>query len=154
MKDISYKPQFSFWHGPTDQRIIVVNVLILLLQLFPLRFLIQIGSMMIKWNCLNQIKFVLALFMSWVELMWSVFPSWCRTPFWGAWPDFSFNFFCRTFALLIVLEGPLWREDGTVICSAIYQWSESRRNHNRTLLSRLGLLGSLLRLAGITVEVF
>jgi hypothetical protein len=38
---------------------------------------------------------------------------------------------------------PLWREDGSVICSAICQWSESRRTQNSTLLSHLRLLGSL-----------
>jgi hypothetical protein len=55
----------------------------------------------------------------------------------------NFPFFCRKIALLIVLGRPLWREDGSVICSAICQWSESRRTHNRTLLSHLRLLGSL-----------
>jgi hypothetical protein len=34
-------------------------------------------------------------------------------------------------------------EDGSVICSAICQWSDSRRTHNHTLLSHLRLLGSL-----------
>jgi hypothetical protein len=37
----------------------------------------------------------------------------------------------------------LWREDGSVICCAICEWSESRRTHNHTLLSHLRLLGSL-----------
>jgi hypothetical protein len=54
-----------------------------------------------------------------------------------------FPFFCRTIALLFVLGRPLWREDWSVICSAICQWSESRRTHNQTLLSYLRLLGSL-----------
>jgi hypothetical protein len=31
---------------------------------------------------------------------------------------FLFPFFCRTIALLFVLGRPLWREDGSVICSA------------------------------------
>jgi hypothetical protein len=56
---------------------------------------------------------------------------------------FLFPFFCRTIVLLFVLGPPLWREDGSVICSAICQWSESRKTHNHTLLSRLRLLGSL-----------
>jgi hypothetical protein len=30
---------------------------------------------------------------------------------------------------------PLWREDGSAICSAIAQWSQSRRICNHTLLS-------------------
>jgi hypothetical protein len=53
-----------------------------------------------------------------------------------------FSFFCRKIALLFVLGRPLWREDGSVICSAICQWSESRRARNHTLLSHLRLLGS------------
>jgi hypothetical protein len=56
---------------------------------------------------------------------------------------FIFPFFCRTIALIFILGHPLWREDGSVICSAICQWSESRRPHNHTLLSHLRLLGSL-----------
>jgi hypothetical protein len=55
---------------------------------------------------------------------------------------FLFPFFCRTIALFLVLGRPLWREDGSVICSAICQWSESRRTHNHTLLSHLRLLHS------------
>jgi hypothetical protein len=39
------------------------------------------------------------------------------------------------------LGRPLW-EDGSVICSAIRQWSESRRTHNHTLLSHLRLVSS------------
>jgi hypothetical protein len=34
---------------------------------------------------------------------------------------------------------PLWRDDGSAICSAITQWSESRRTRNHTLLSHLRL---------------
>jgi hypothetical protein len=34
---------------------------------------------------------------------------------------------------------PLWREDGSAICSEISQWSESRRTWNHTLLSHLRL---------------
>jgi hypothetical protein len=54
-----------------------------------------------------------------------------------------FPSFCRTIALPFVLGCPLWREDGSVNCSTICQWSESRRIHNHTLLSHLRLLGSL-----------
>jgi hypothetical protein len=48
-------------------------------------------------------------------------------------------FFCRKIALLFVLGLALWREDGSVICSAICQWWESRRTHNHTSLSHLRL---------------
>jgi hypothetical protein len=51
--------------------------------------------------------------------------------------------FCWNIALLFVLGRPLRREVGSVICSTICQWSESRRTHNRTLLFHLKLLGSL-----------
>jgi hypothetical protein len=54
-----------------------------------------------------------------------------------------FLLFFRKIALFFVLERPLWREDGSVICSAICQWSESRNTHSLILLSLLGLLGSL-----------
>jgi hypothetical protein len=54
-----------------------------------------------------------------------------------------FPFFSRKIALFFVLGHPLWREDWSVICSAICQWSESRRTHIHTLLSHLRLLGSL-----------
>jgi hypothetical protein len=65
-----------------------------------------------------------------------------------------FYFFCWANALLLVLGRPLWREDGSVICSAMCR----RRTHNRALLSHLRLIRfpfrRLLRLAGITVGVF
>jgi hypothetical protein len=54
-----------------------------------------------------------------------------------------FPFFCRKIALLLVLGRLLWREDRSVICSAICQWSESRTTYNHTLLSHLRLLSSL-----------
>jgi hypothetical protein len=41
--------------------------------------------------------------------------------------------------LLVSVECPLWREDGSAICSAITQWSESLRARNHTLLSHLRL---------------
>jgi hypothetical protein len=40
---------------------------------------------------------------------------------------------------LVSLERPLWREDGSAICSVITQWSESLRTRNHTLLSHLRL---------------
>jgi hypothetical protein len=36
---------------------------------------------------------------------------------------------------LVSVERPLWREDGSAICSVITHWSESRRTRNHTLLS-------------------
>jgi hypothetical protein len=116
----------------------------------------------------------------------SVSMSWCRAPFWGPWPDFTFFFLLpeNCFALrrsrsyfttdsqsvsqsvclgiehpcgtcdqillpvgmllseicgLVSMECPLWREDGSAICSVITQWSESRRARNHTLLSHLRL---------------
>jgi hypothetical protein len=39
---------------------------------------------------------------------------------------------------LVSVGRPLWREDGSVVCSAIIQWSESC-NRNRTLLPHLRL---------------
>jgi hypothetical protein len=38
---------------------------------------------------------------------------------------------------LVSVARPLWREDGSPICSVITQWSESRRTRNHTLLSHL-----------------
>jgi hypothetical protein len=40
---------------------------------------------------------------------------------------------------LVSAGRPLWREDRSVICSVITQWSESRRTRNHTLLSHLRL---------------
>jgi hypothetical protein len=48
-----------------------------------------------------------------------------------------FPLFCRKIALLFVLGRPLWREDGSAVCNAICQWSES------LLLSHLRLQSSL-----------
>jgi hypothetical protein len=56
---------------------------------------------------------------------------------------FFFPFSCQKIALVFVLGRPLWREEGSVICSAICRWSESQRTHNRTLLSQLRLADSL-----------
>jgi hypothetical protein len=38
---------------------------------------------------------------------------------------------------LVSVGRPLWREDGSAICSVITQWSDSRRTPNHTLLSHL-----------------
>jgi hypothetical protein len=43
---------------------------------------------------------------------------------------------------LVSVGCPLWREDGSAICSAITQWFESRRIRNHTLLSHLRLYKS------------
>jgi hypothetical protein len=67
----------------------------------------------------------------------------CRAPLWGHDQIFVFPFFCRTIAFLFVSGRSLWREDVSVICSAILQWSESLRTHYHILLSLLRLLGSL-----------
>jgi hypothetical protein len=40
---------------------------------------------------------------------------------------------------LVSVGSPLWREDGSAICSVITQWSESRRTRNHTSLSHLRL---------------
>jgi hypothetical protein len=40
---------------------------------------------------------------------------------------------------LVSVGRPLWREDGSAICSVITQWSESLRSCNHTLLSHLRL---------------
>jgi hypothetical protein len=40
---------------------------------------------------------------------------------------------------LVSVGRPLWREDRSAVCSAITQWSESRRTRNHTLLSHLRL---------------
>jgi hypothetical protein len=44
-------------------------------------------------------------------------------PFWAHDQILLFPFFCRKIALLFISGHPLWREDGSVICSAICQWS-------------------------------
>jgi hypothetical protein len=40
---------------------------------------------------------------------------------------------------LVSVGRPLWREDGSAICSVITQWSESLRTRNHTLLCHLRL---------------
>jgi hypothetical protein len=58
--------------------------------------------------------------------------SWCRAS--------DFNFLCLTITFFLLHVGhPLWREEGSAVCSAITQWSELGRTRNHTLLSRLRL---------------
>jgi hypothetical protein len=52
---------------------------------------------------------------------------------------FPFGMLLSEICGLISARRPLWREDGSTICSAITQWSESRRTRNNTLLSHLRL---------------
>jgi hypothetical protein len=73
----------------------------------------------------------------------SACPSRCRAPLRGPWPDFIFSFLLPENCFALRLGRPLWREDGSTIYSAVCQWSESRRTHNRTLPFHLGLLDSL-----------
>jgi hypothetical protein len=86
------------------------------------------------------------ILLSWADVMTDgqlAYLSWYPAPLWAHDQIFLFPFFCRTIALLFILGCPLWWEDGSVICSAICQWSESRRTHNYTLLSHLRLVGSI-----------
>jgi hypothetical protein len=55
-------------------------------------------------------------------------------PLWGPWSGFNFLCLTVTFFLLHV-RCPLWREDGSVICTAITHWLESLRTQNHILLS-------------------
>jgi hypothetical protein len=51
-----------------------------------------------------------------------------------------FLFFSLVWQLLDIVVGPpLWREDGSVICSDITHWLESCKNNNHTVLSHLRL---------------
>jgi hypothetical protein len=52
---------------------------------------------------------------------------------------FNFHWLTITFFLLH-LGLPLWREDGSIICSAVTHWIEPRRTHNHILLSYMRLL--------------
>jgi hypothetical protein len=64
--------------------------------------------------------------------------SWYRAPLWDLRPDIIS---CRTVAVwnLRSIGRPLWREDGSTICSVIKKWSESLGTRNHTLLSHLRL---------------
>jgi hypothetical protein len=48
-------------------------------------------------------------------------------------------FFLSECCCLVSVGRPLWREDGSPICSVVTEWSESRRTRNHTLLSHLRL---------------
>jgi hypothetical protein len=74
--------------------------------------------------------------------------SWYRAPLWDLRPDITSCRTCDQILLpvgmllseicgLVSVRSPLWREDGSAICSVITQWSESCRTHNHTLLSHL-----------------
>jgi hypothetical protein len=56
-----------------------------------------------------------------------------RAPFWAHFSLFD-NYF-----LFSACRHPLWRQDGSVICSAITHWLELRRSHKHILLSHLRL---------------
>jgi hypothetical protein len=56
---------------------------------------------------------------------------------------YLYAFFRDDYFPAVLAVCPLWREDGSATCSAIGDWSGSRRTHNHTLLSHLRLLCSL-----------
>jgi hypothetical protein len=60
--------------------------------------------------------------------------SWCRATF-GAQDQIQFCLFDNYF--LLHVGPPLWREDGSVMFSAITQQLESRRTHSHILLSHM-----------------
>jgi hypothetical protein len=59
-------------------------------------------------------------------------------PLLGPMTRFNFLYSTITFFLLHVWR-PLWREGGSIICSAITQWLESPKTHNHMLLIHLTL---------------
>jgi hypothetical protein len=62
------------------------------------------------------------------------------SPLWDLWPDITPCLRVPVWKLRFVsVRRPLWREDASVVCIAITQWSESRRTANHTLLSHLRL---------------
>jgi hypothetical protein len=67
--------------------------------------------------------------------------SWYRSPLWNLWPDILLpvGMLLSEICGLVSVRRPLWREDGSAICSVITQWSESCRTRNHTLLSHLRL---------------
>jgi hypothetical protein len=71
---------------------------------------------------------------------WSVSMPGCRAPF-GTRDQILLpvGMLLSEICGLVSVGCPLWREDGSAICSAITQWSESHRTHNHTLLSHLRL---------------
>jgi hypothetical protein len=72
---------------------------------------------------------------------------------WGPRPDFILLFFFRlTITLFVILGCPLWRENGSIVCSTITHWSQLLYF---TILSETAFpFCRLLRRAGTTVEVF
>jgi hypothetical protein len=66
-----------------------------------------------------------------VALRLIVSMPWYRAPLWDLRPDITS---CRNVAVWNLRScfcgRPLWREDGSAICSVITQWSESRRTRN------------------------
>jgi hypothetical protein len=68
----------------------------------------------------------------------SVSMSWCRTPF-GTCGHILLpvGMLLSESCGLVSAGRPIWREDGSVICSAVTTWSESLRTRNHTLLSHL-----------------
>jgi hypothetical protein len=66
----------------------------------------------------------------------SVSMSWYRAPLWDLRPDItSVGMLLSEICGLVSMGRPLWREDGSAVCSVITQWSESLRTRNHTLLS-------------------
>jgi hypothetical protein len=70
----------------------------------------------------------------------SVSMSWCRAHS-GTWDQILLPVgrMLPESCGLVSVERPFWREDRSVICIAITQWSESRKTSNNTLLSYLRL---------------
>jgi hypothetical protein len=64
--------------------------------------------------------------------------SWCRVLLWTQ-DQISFLFFSLVSdnCLNIEVGRPVWREDGSVLPSAVTHWSELRITHNHTLLPHL-----------------
>jgi hypothetical protein len=75
------------------------------------------------------------LLYDWRSVSQYVFPS---NPVWDLWPDIT-SYLKSESCCLVSTGHPLWREDGSAVCSAITHWSESGRTHNHTLLSHLRL---------------
>jgi hypothetical protein len=66
--------------------------------------------------------------------------SWYRAPLWDLRPDIlPVAILLPEICALVSVGCPLWREDGSAICSVITQLSESRRTRNHILLSHLRL---------------
>jgi hypothetical protein len=76
-------------------------------------------------------------FCGWRSVGQFVLVSGTRTHFWCPWPGFNFLMFDNFF---LFHEGHrLWVEDGSVVCSAIPDWLESRKTHNHKLHSHMRL---------------